>query len=95
MKGSLCLPGKPEIAHEILAYLAEHPDAQDTLDGIVRWWLLEQKIKFQTNMVRDAIAELVAKGLLLETKTRDSQIHYRTNQSKSHEIKKLLYKRPE
>lgn len=95
MKGNLSLPDKPEIAHEILAYLAEHPEAQDTLDGIVQWWLLEQKIKFQTNVVKEAIAELVGEGLLLEYKSRDSRIHYRTNQSKSEEIRKLLNKRPE
>ena len=95
MKGNLCLSGRLEIAYEILAYLAEHPEAQDTLDGIVQWWLLEQKIKHQTNIVKEAVAELVDKGLLLEYKSRDSQVHYRTNQSKSDEIKKLLHKRPE
>ena len=76
-----------------VAYLAEHPDAQDTLEGIVQWWLLEQKIKYQTNMVKEVLTELVGKGLLIEYKSRDSQIHYRTNQSKYEEIQKLLKKR--
>jgi len=31
---------------EILAYLADHPDAQDTLAGIFEWWLLERKITY-------------------------------------------------
>ena len=90
MKGHLCLSGKGQIAHEILAYLAEHPEAQDTLDGIVRWWLLEQKIKYQTNLVRDVLAELVSKGLLVEYTTRDSLIHYRTNDARREEISRLL-----
>jgi hypothetical protein len=30
---------KTEIAREILAYLLDHPDAQDTLDGISQWWV--------------------------------------------------------
>ena len=93
MKGALCFPGKAQIAREILAYLAEHPEAQDTLDGIIQWWLLEQKIKYQTTMVREAIAELVAEGFVLEYKSRDSQIHYRTNRNRSGEIKKLLHAR--
>jgi len=90
VKGNLCLPGKSEIAHELLAYLAEHPDAQDTLDGIVQWWLLEQKIKYQRNLVKEALAELVDKGLLIESKGCDSQVHYRTNKNRDKEIRKFL-----
>ena len=90
--GDLCWSGKSQIAHEILAYLAEHPEAQDTLDGIVQWWLLEQKIRYQTNMVREVLAELVNKGLVIEREGRDSRIHYRTNQSKSEEIREFLNK---
>jgi len=95
VKGDLCWPGKSQIAHEILAYLAEHPEAQDTLDGIVQWWLLEQKIRYQTNMVKEVLVQLVSEGLVIEHKSRDSRTHYRTNQSKSEEIRKLLNNRPE
>lgn len=30
------------IARELLRYLVCHPDAKDTLDGIVQWWLRQQ-----------------------------------------------------
>lgn len=33
------------IMQEILAYLSEHPDAEDTLAGIAEWWLLKQKVR--------------------------------------------------
>ena len=95
MKGGFCWPGKSQIAHEILAYLDEHPEAQDTLDGIVQWWLLEQKIRYQMNLVKEVLAELVRKGLVIEHEGWDSRIHYRTNQSKSEEITEFLNKRPE
>jgi DNA-binding GntR family transcriptional regulator len=49
-------------------------------------WLLELKIKFQKAQVKKALAELVAKGLILEKKGSNSHIHYRINQSKYEEI---------
>ena len=79
-----------ETAHEILAYLAEHPEASDTLEGIVEWWVLEQEIKYEIEMVRKAVAELVQQGILLEEKTGDSRTRYRTNQKKYHEIQVIL-----
>jgi hypothetical protein len=73
---------KSEIVREILAYLAEHPDAQDTLDGIVQWWLLERKIRYHVSMVKDALAELVQKGLLIEIKGKESHTRYQLNQKR-------------
>ena len=81
---------KSQIGNEILAYLIEHPEAQDTLDGIVEWWLLERQIKFQTARVKEALSELVAKRLILEKKGSNSRTHYRINQAKYKEIQKLF-----
>lgn len=83
MNLDLSISNKAQIGYQILAYLAAHPEAQDTLEGIVEWWLLEQQIKFQTARVKEALSELVAKGLILEKKGLDSQTHYRINQVKS------------
>lgn len=68
---------KSEIARQILDYLADHPDAQDTLEGIIRWWLLDTKIKYQQELVKEALAELVEKGFVLECKVNDSLQSYR------------------
>ena len=89
---NLILPAmnKPQISNEILAYLVDYPKAQDTLEGIVEWWLLERKIKYETSRVKDALSELIANGMLLERKGPDSQIHYRINQSRYDEIRKLF-----
>ena len=81
---------KFKIENEILAYLVEHPNARDTLEGIVNWWLLERYIKFQTAMVKEALSALIARGLILETKGSNSQTHYRVNQSKYEEIQELF-----
>ena len=81
---------KSQFGYEILAYLVEHPEARDTVNGIVEWWLLERQIKYQTARVKEALSELVAKGLILEHKGLDSQAHYRINQAKYKKIQKLF-----
>jgi len=79
-----------QIGNEILAYLVEHPEAQDTLEGIVEWWLLERQIKFQTARVKKALVELVTQGWILEQKGSDSKTHYRINRTKYQEIQALF-----
>jgi len=90
VKLGLLINDESKIGNEILSYLVENPKAQDTLEGIVEWWLLEQKIKYETARVQEALSELVAKGLILEKKGSNSQRHYRINQSRFEEIKKLV-----
>ena len=90
MNGDLCFPDKAQIAHEILAYLTEHPDAEDTLEGIVQWWLLERKIKYHIVGIKYAIDDLVSKGFLLEQTTHDVRNQYRINNAKKYEIHAFL-----
>jgi hypothetical protein len=72
---------KRQVCHYILAYLLENPDAGDTLDGIVEWWLLNQRIRFETLTVSQAVTKLVADGLIVEHKGPDSRIVYRANRT--------------
>ena len=78
------------IVHEILSYLIEHPNSSDTLEGIIQWWLLERKIKHQIENVRESLAELVAKGWVLEYKGKDTRTHYRINPRKHGKIEVFL-----
>ena len=73
---------RSEIARAILAYLCEHPEAQDTLDGVTEWWLPKQRVKSQKGYVKQAINELVARGFVLRHKGLDCQIHYHINRRK-------------
>ena len=90
MKEALLINDESKIGNKILAYMVDHPNARDTLEGIVEWWLLERQIKFQTARVKDALSDLVARGLILEKKGSNSQIHYRINHNKYEEIKTLV-----
>ena len=82
--------GQSEICEYILAYLADNPDAGDTLDGIVEWWLLSQKLKFETRNVSEALTKLVSEGLIEEHLEPDLNIIYRVNRNKDQVIRKIL-----
>jgi hypothetical protein len=74
---------KREACQHILGYLLDNPDASDTLDGIMEWWLLNQKIRFETRIVLQAVTKLVADGLIVEQRRPDSQTIYRINRSEN------------
>jgi hypothetical protein len=92
MNGDVCLPDKSQIARAILTYLADHPDAQDTLESIVQSWLLDQGNKFKQTMVQEVLKDLVLEGTILETKIAGSQTVYRLNLAKRNRMKEMLKK---
>lgn len=87
MKGGLRPSDLSETAQDILSYLAEHPQTQDTLEGVMQWWLLEQEIKKQMDKVQAALNELIAEGLVLARRGKDGRTHYRINRRRLKEIR--------
>lgn len=79
-----------DICYYILAYLSDNPDAGDTFDGIVEWWLLDQRIKFETRNVSEAVARLVSEGLIVEHEESDSRVIYKVNRTREQAIRKKL-----
>lgn len=73
---------RSRIARAILNYLCCYPEAQDTLAGIVDWWLPQQQIISQSTLVQQTINELAARGFVLQHRALDSRIHYRLNRRK-------------
>ena len=92
MNGDVCLPDKSQIAREILTYLEKHPDAQDTLAGIVQGWLSGQGGKYKPAFVHEVVKDLVLEGTILESKTPGSDTVYRLNVAKRNRMKELLKK---
>ena len=78
-----------EVSHYILDYLSDNPDAGDTFEGIVEWWLLTQSIKFEVRTVSEALASLVAEGLIVEQKGLDSRSIYRVKHTEENRQKIL------
>jgi hypothetical protein len=82
-----------ETSHKILAYLMENPDAQDTLEGIVDWWLLQQDIKRNVALIRKTVDGLIHKGFLVVRQGIDRTKYYQVNHEKLPEISALIERR--
>jgi hypothetical protein len=77
---SQCVPTEPSLsspAPEILDYLARHPNAQDTLDGILHWWVLDACLKKWMPKVEETVMQLVEQGFVEEKPSSDGKIFYR------------------
>ncbi len=69
----------PELEREILGYLLRNPSGEDSIDGIVEWWLLEQRIMQATQEVREALAALRERGFVEARTSRGGVTVYRLN----------------
>lgn len=83
-------PLKSEMAVQILAYLVQHPGAQDTFEGILQWWLLERYVERQRLGVESAVEELVGSGLVVAQEGRDHRQRYHLNPQRSAEAKAIV-----
>ena len=59
------------LAEAIVKYLAEHPDAADTLVGIRQWWLGGGFPDVADSNVRAVLADLVRSGRISHTRLAD------------------------
>lgn len=80
-----------ELCGEILGYLAENPDARDTLEGVTHWWLLEFGIQKQAGRVKLALDRLVEEGLLLESQGPQPTVVYHVNPERWDAIRARLF----
>ena len=81
---------KEAVSREILSYLIDHPNAEDTLEGILEWWLTERCVKSQMQKVQSAIEVLVRHGLVLENAIAGSESTYQVNPERYLEIRTRL-----
>jgi hypothetical protein len=69
-------PSLPSPAPEILEYLARQPSAQDTIDGIIHWWVLDAYVRKWAPKIAETIAQLVERGFLEQKSSSDGKIFY-------------------
>jgi len=82
------------MAH-VLGYLLDNIEAEDTLEGIVEWWLMRQRIKYETEKVKQALSELEKKEFIQRIEGRDRQSRYRINKQKLRAIRAYLKEQAE
>jgi hypothetical protein len=70
-----CPPPQTALAEAILAYLTEHPQAMDTLEGIAEWWLLRWQVRAVVEGVEAALHRLTEAGLLEEVGDGPSRLY--------------------
>ena len=78
------------VIEQILRYLMMNPDAKDTIQGILRWWLPTDPVERRNDEVQEALEFLVARGWVTQRETATSQRFYGLNKEKLEEIKLFL-----
>ncbi len=78
------------MAREVLTYLKDRPDAQDTLEGIARWWLLERDVEREVTKVEEALRQLADADLLEIHETVAHSARYALNRERFEQVRDLL-----
>lgn len=72
-----------EVADAVLAYLRAHPGAADTLHGIVRWWLPQQRYSRESDRIEAVLAALAEGGRLQVRTLPDGQFLYALRETRT------------
>ncbi len=67
--------GEEEMAQAILQYLATHPQATDTADGIAQWWAARQHESVSAATIARALGGLQDRGLIEEVDAGTRQFY--------------------
>lgn len=57
------------VASEIQRYLLNHPNAADSSEGVLRWWLKKQRYEDSMDIVQRALELLVTNGEVEKSET--------------------------
>ena len=74
------------VIRDILRYLSEHPDAKDTRDGILQWWISQGTNEPEADVVQQALDALVAKGWMFKRETMPDRVIYSMNKDHLRDI---------
>jgi hypothetical protein len=78
------------VVRHILHYLITYPNAKDTIQGILHWWLPGGIGAWEEAVVQDALDMLVARGWLTQRQTTPSRALYGVDKAQLGEIQTFL-----
>jgi hypothetical protein len=82
--------GENQLTKRILSYLAEHPQAGDTIEGIAQWWLQDPQLQRSRNALQEALDYLSAQDLIVVRRGRNGHVYYSMNPEKRDAIGRLV-----
>ena len=53
-----------QLRRQLLRYCVQHPDAKDTIEGILAWWFPRGRARWSAAEVKTTLDELIRDGLL-------------------------------
>jgi DNA-binding IscR family transcriptional regulator len=53
-----------ELALAVMRYLAEHPQAMDSVEGIGEWWVTRERVAVEVESLTKVLQQLVDVGLI-------------------------------
>jgi hypothetical protein len=81
-----------ELAKEILSYFLRNPQAADSVKGVARWRLLEERVHRQIEDTDEALGWLVRNGFLVRVSPVFTEAVYQLNQENRPEAERFLSK---
>lgn len=65
------------LMREVVHYLELHPNAADTLNGILKWWCKRQSIDQDAEMLQTILDELVNQNKLVKIVNQSGEAIYK------------------
>lgn len=69
------------VAEEVMRYLAQHPEAADSAEGIQRWWLAPRRVEAPLDRVLCALDVLVRDGAVVRRALPDGSTVFESGNS--------------
>jgi hypothetical protein len=53
-----------DLEEAVMQYLAEHPKATDSFEGIAEWWIMRRQVRVEVETLEKVLGGLTERGLL-------------------------------
>ena len=84
---------RQELICEIMRYLLQYPEAKDTVEGVMQWWVPKGEAEYRRKDVEEVLDTLVARGWITKRLPADSL--YSLNMERVAEISESLREQDE